>query len=135
MTQEGLFPEEYSFSRVFETSKENLSHQTNPVNINLEAYFQALFQIEPIPTIFEKAEPSSIPEDLRHHALDDVLGKLSTIEIGSKEHIEEYLRYQYRCHFQANTIMNSYKSLELFLRFMKQIGKARTEEVETPGET
>ena len=55
MTQEKLSPEEYSFfSRVFETSKENLSHQTNPVNINLETYFQALFQIEPIPTIFKK---------------------------------------------------------------------------------
>ena len=62
--------------------------------------------------------------------MNDVLGKLSTIEIGGKKHIEKYIRYQYRCHFQANKIMNSYKSLRLFLRFIQQIGKARTEDVE-----
>ena len=80
-------------------------------HINLETYFQALFQIEPIPSqqFSKKQNQAQHKKILDIMQREDVLGQLSTIEITGKDHIEEYLHYPYCCHFQANTIMNSYK--------------------------
>jgi len=130
MTQEELGTEEYRFSKVINTSEEKVYLKDQPAEIDLETYFQNLFQLEPIPTPIEAPEPIKTPEDQRRQMLDNVLSKLSVLEIGGKEHIEEYLRYQYRRYFQANTIRNSYTALEHFMRFIKGVGKEGIEEVD-----
>ena len=130
MTREELSLEEYRFSRVINTSEEKVCPPSQPAEDDLEAYFHSLFQLEPFPTPIEAPEPIKTPEDQRRQMLDNVLSKLSVLEIGGKEHIEEYLRYQYRRHFQASTIRNSYTALEHFMRFMKEVGKEGIEEVD-----
>lgn len=130
MTREELSLEEYRFSRVINTSEEKVCPPSQPAEDDLETYFQSLFQLEPFPTPIEAPEPIKTPEDQRRQMLDNVLSKLSVLEIGGKEHIEEYLRYQYRRHFQASTIRSSYTALEHFMRFMKEVGKEGIEEVD-----
>jgi site-specific recombinase XerD len=130
MTQEELSLEDYRFSRVINTSEEKIYPPSQPAEDDLERYFQTLFQLEPFPSSIEEPEPIKTPEDQRRQMLDNVLWKLSALEIGGKEHIEEYLRYQYRRHFQASTIRNSYTALEHFMRFMKEVGKKGIEQVD-----
>ncbi len=129
MTQEELSSEEYRFSRVIATSEERTYLKDQPAEADLEAYLQDLFHLEPFPTYIKELEPIKSPEEYRRQVLDDVLSKLSALEIGGKEHIEEYLRYQYRRHFQASTIRGSYSSLSVFLKFMKETAKGRIEEI------
>jgi integrase/recombinase XerC len=130
MTREELSLKEFCFSRVINTSEEKIYPPSQPAEDYLERYFQTLFQLEPIPTPIESPEPIKTPEDQRRQMLDNVLSKLSVLEIGGKEHIEGYLRHQYRRHFQASTIRNSYTTLEHFMRFMKEVGKEGIEEVD-----
>jgi integrase/recombinase XerD len=130
MTREELSLKEFCFSRVINTSEEKIYPPSQPAEDDLERYFQTLFQLEPIPTPIESPEPIKTPEDQRRQMLDNVLSKLSVLEIGGKEHIEGYLRHQYRRHFQASTIRNSYTTLEHFMRFMKEVGKEGIEEVD-----
>ena len=47
MTQERLSIEEVSFSRVINTSEKNFHLQNQSKGIDLEIYFQTLFQLEP----------------------------------------------------------------------------------------
>jgi integrase/recombinase XerD len=130
MTREELSLKEFCFSRVINTSEEKIYPPSQPAEDDLERYFQTLFQLEPIPTPIESPEPIKTPEDQRRQMLDNVLSKLSVLEIGGKEHIEGYLRHQYRRHFQASTIRNTYTTLEHFMRFMKEVGKEGIEEVD-----
>ena len=130
MTREELSLKEFCFSRVINTSEEKIYPPSQPAEDDLERYFQTLFQLEPIPTPIESPEPIKTPEDQRRQMLDNVLSKLSLLEIGGEEHIEGYLRHQYRRHFQASTIRNSYTALEHFMRFMKEVGKEGIEEVD-----
>jgi len=130
MTQEELSLEEYRFSRVIATSGEGTYLKEQPAAFDLEAYFEDLFHLEPFPTQIKAVKPIKTPEEYRRQVLEDVLSKLSALEIGGKEHIEEYLRYQYRRHFQASTIRGSYSSLSCFLEFIKETGKGRIEEIE-----
>ena len=110
MTQERLSLEEVSFSRVINTSEKNFQLQNQSAGIDLETYFQTLFQLEPFPLPIELPEPIKTPNEQRRQALDNSLSRLSTLEIGGEGHVEEYLRHQYRRHFQANTIRGSYTS-------------------------
>ncbi len=129
MTQEELSLEKYRFSRLIATSGERTYLKDQPAKADLEAYLQDLSHLEEFPTYIKELEPIKTPEEYRRQVLDDVLSKLSALEIGGKEHIEEYLRYQYRRHFQASTIRGSYSSLSVFLKFMKETAKGRIEEI------
>jgi len=122
MTQERLSIEEVSFSRVINTSEKNFHLQNQSKGIDLETYFQTLFQLEPFPLPIELPEPLKTPQEQRRQALDNSLSRLSTLKIGGEEHVEAYLRHQYRRHFQANTIRGSYTSLSCFLTFLKERG-------------
>ena len=97
MTREELAREEYSLSRVITTSEEKVYPPSQPTEDDLETYFQTLFQLEPIPTPIEAPEPIKTPEDQRRQMLDNVLSKLSVLEIGGKEYIEEYGAFQRQC--------------------------------------
>jgi site-specific recombinase XerD len=129
MTQEGLSLEEYSFSRVINTSKKNTSPLRQSVEGDLETYFQRIFQLEPFPFPIEVPEPLKTPEENRRKMLDHVLSKLSALDAVGQEHLEEYLRYQYRRNFQSNTIRASYSSLSCFLKFLKEIGRGGIKEI------
>jgi site-specific recombinase XerD len=130
MTQERLSIEEVSFSRVINTSEKNFHLQNQSAGIDLETYFQTLFQLEPFPLPIELPEPIKTPNEQRRQALDNSLSRLSNLEIGGEGHVEEYLRHQYRRHFQANTIRGSYTGLSYFFKFLKERGRGGIEEIE-----
>jgi integrase/recombinase XerD len=61
--------------------------------------------------------------------LDDVCGKLEHKEIPGKEHVEAYLRDQYRRNCKANTLRSTFTNLYIFLSFVKASGKSHLEEI------
>ena len=54
---------------------------------------------------------------------EKLLSRLSSMQMPAKEHVEEYLRYQYRRNFKPNTLRSSLAGCELFLKFSKAQGK------------
>jgi len=129
MTHEELCPEDFSFSTVINTSKEIIPATDYPVDLTLDAYLDALSH-EAFDMRHEKTGINAPPPDPRRRILERVLERLSNLEIDGKDHIEEYMRYQYRCHFQANTIRSSFGALVPFVQFIKEKGKASIEEVD-----
>jgi integrase/recombinase XerD len=130
MTREELSLEEYSFSRVINTSEKNVYSPNQQTEDDLETYYQTLFQLDPSPLPIELPEQIKTPEENRREVLDKFLMKLSNLDIVCKEHIEEYLRHQYRRNFQANTIRGSYTGLSYFFKFIKEMGKGGINEIE-----
>ncbi len=65
----------------------------------------------------------------RSRALADVLEKLQAREIPGKEHVEEYLRDQYRRNCRANTLRSTFTSLTIFLGFINETGKTYLEQI------
>jgi len=65
----------------------------------------------------------------RSRALVDVLEKLQAREIQGKEHVEEYLRDQYRRNCRPNTLRSTLTSLDLFLSFIRRSGKSHLEQI------
>ena len=129
MTHEELCPKEFSFSTVINTSKEIIPAKDYPVDLTLDAYLDALSH-EAFDLRHEKTGINEPPVDPRRRMLERVLERLSNLEIDGKDHIEDYVRYQYRCHFQPNTIRSSFGALVPFLQFIKEKGKASIEEVD-----
>ena len=64
------------------------------------------------------------------HVLDPLWLKLRKQDLPGRKYVEEYLRHQYRHHCRPNTIRNSCTALEVFLRFIKGLGRVRAEEME-----
>jgi len=71
----------------------------------------------------KKREQQTVPEENRQRLLNRLILKISAIDIVGQEHLKEYLRYQYRRNFQANTIRASYSSLSCFLKYLKELGR------------
>ena len=131
MTHQELSQEEYRLSRIIITTKEDFNHKHQPFETDLAAYYQKLFQLESITTHAPK-ETAHIPtlEELRYKALNDALKKLSSLQVDGKEHIEEYLRHQYRCFFQSATIRGSYNALSYFVKFISESGRHSIKDIE-----
>lgn len=129
MTQEILSLEEYSFPKVIKDSKKNQSPPRQLCEDDLEIYFQKIFQLEPFPLPTEMPQPRMMPEENRRGMLNHLISKLSSLDIVGQKHLEEYLRYQYRRNFQANTIRASYSSLSCFMKFLKGIGRRGIEDI------
>jgi integrase/recombinase XerD len=129
MTQEQLSLQKYRFSRVINTSEENFSSKQQPSEVDLAACFYAFFQREYVLPPPEEPTPIKTPEEHRSQALDSALLKLSSSETAGKEHIEAYLRHQYRRNFQANTIRGSYTSISYFFKFLKERGIGGIDEI------
>lgn len=87
------------------------------LSITLETYLQAL-SCETIISGFDE-EPAKPPldRDDPRRDLDKDLGRLSALEIPGKEHVEAYLRDQYRRQCKPNTTRNSLIALRGFLEF------------------
>jgi site-specific recombinase XerD len=110
MIQGELTPENYRFPEVLNPSEKDLHPGEQP------AY------TKPFPSKTKHGNPTPIRDGSRRNVLDNCLLKLSALEIDGKEHVEEYLRYQYRRYFKAGTIRSSYASLECFLKLIKGKG-------------
>jgi integrase/recombinase XerD len=129
MTREGLSPEEFSFSTINNTSKESNAPPNLATDLTLQTYLDALSQLESFSPGNIEETVKALPPEPRRQELERVLKKLSAMELVGKEHVEEYVRHQYRCHFQPNTIRNSYNALVPFLRFVGRNGKRFIEEI------
>ncbi|MBW2202311.1 MAG: tyrosine-type recombinase/integrase [Deltaproteobacteria bacterium] len=64
------------------------------------------------------------PRGPKKKPIDQALDKLSGMEIPAKEHVEAYLRHQYRRNCKASTLRGNLMACELFLSFFKSQGKA-----------
>lgn len=117
MTREALWSERSNFS-----SPIRAPEQTPSADLTLETYLRVPYGKESLSS-FDEIEPRELCPDPRRRELDRVLMKLSVMETAAKEYVEEYVRYQYRCYCSSNTIRNSYKAVESFVRFMKERGK------------
>ena len=105
-----LTPENYRFPEVSNPSEKDPLPEEQPTHT------------EPFPLKIKQKNPTPILDGSRRHVLENCLLKLSAIEIDGKEHVEEYLRSQYRRYFKAGTIKSSYASLECFLKLIKGKG-------------
>ena len=120
MTLEELLPERSNFS-----SSKRASEKTPSTDLSFETYLRVPFGKESLSS-FDKIEPRELCPAPRRRELDRVLMKLSVMETAGKEYVEEYVRYQYRCYCSSNTIRNTYKALERFLKFIKERGKVES---------
>jgi integrase/recombinase XerD len=64
------------------------------------------------------------------HVLDRFKLNLWRQDIPGRIHVEQYLRQQYLHHCRPGTLRGSYGVLEAFVRFIKQMGRNRLEEME-----
>jgi len=129
MTHKELCPEDFGFSTVINTSKEIIPATDYPIDLTLGTYLDGL-SCEAFDLSHEETGIKAPPSDPRRRMLECVLEKLLTLEIDGKDHIEEYVRYQYRCYFQPNTIRSSFGALVPFVQFIKDKGKGSIEKVE-----
>jgi integrase/recombinase XerD len=102
--------------------------QTHPLYIDLKA---SLASISPsrLPT----KSQNLFPRNHRWHTecrrgLDLALRRLSRKQLAGKDHIESYLRDQYRRNLRPSTMTNSLRAIESFLCFVQKGGDARCEE-------
>ena len=130
MAREELSLQEYRFSTVVNNSERHFSEKDQPSDIDLASCFYAFFQRNKIPSQdIDQPQPLKTPEENRYEALNRSLIKLAALEITGKEYIEEYLRYQYRRNFQANTLRNSCIGLSSFFLFLHKIGRRGIKEI------
>jgi len=64
------------------------------------------------------------PRGPKKSPIEWALDKLSGMEIPAKEHVEAYLRHQYRRNCKASTLRGNLMACELFLTFYQSQGKA-----------
>jgi integrase/recombinase XerD len=93
------------------------------VSITLETFLQALSSETIITGFDEENTKPLLDRDDPRRDLDRHLKKLSAFEIPGKEHVEAYLRDQYRRQCKPNTMRNSLIALRGFLEFAGKRGK------------
>ena len=131
MALETLFTGEFCFPTEIDTSKELIPPPEPSNNLTLNSYLEALSHNERPEQGEEDIQVKALsPSDRRRLVLGHTLKKLSILEVDGKDHVENYLRHQYRLHFQANTLQNTYSGLALFLRFIKERGKGSVQKIE-----
>ena len=131
MTQDVLSTEELGFATVINTSKASISRPESSTDLTLRTYLDALTHGESLSSTDEEL-PIKAPSrtESRRRVLEHCLKRLSDLELDAGGYVEEYLCHQYRSHFQASTIRNTYTGLVLYLGFIKEKGKAGIEEVD-----
>jgi len=78
-------------------------------------------------------EQVSISEQERLHdqhqstIINQMLQKLSTMDLPERERVQCYMRHKWRLNHKANSLRNSLKAIELFLTFYTRLGKSRVE--------
>jgi site-specific recombinase XerD len=69
------------------------------------------------------------PPKPKKKPIELILDRLSEMDIPGKEHLEEYLRHQYRRNFKFSTLRGNLTACELFLSFLNDSGKASLEQI------
>ena len=97
--------------------------------------------VDVIPTIESESPPqlnfktqSLSPRNWRwqkecRRGFDSVLKRLSEKQLVGKNHVEGYLRDQYRRHLRPNTLGNALRAIEGFITFIQKEGKVHLEEI------
>jgi len=131
MTQDVLSTEELGFATIINTSKPSIPRPESSTDLTLGTYLDALTHGESLSSRDEDL-PIKAPSrtESRRGVLEHCLKRLSVLELDAGGYVEEYLCHQYRSHFQASTIRNTYTGLVLYLGFIKEKGKAGIEEVD-----
>ena len=131
MTQDVLSTEELGFATVINTSRASISHLESSTDLTLGTYLDALTHGESLSSSDEDLPiKAPSPGESRRRVLEHCLKRLSDLELDAGGYVEEYLCHQYRSHFQASTIRNTYTGLVLYLGFIKEKGKAGIENVD-----
>jgi integrase/recombinase XerD len=88
-------------------------------------------QVQPATHESVKSE-SAVPyqQHLAQTSIDQILQKLSPMELPAKEHFERYLRHKWRLNHKARTLQSSFTSVWFFLDFYAKSGKRDLEEME-----
>jgi integrase/recombinase XerD len=129
MTPRELLSEKCRFSSINITPDNATDFDDYPSNIDLETYLRAISQSEPLITPYTETQGSAHLHEVRRQGLDSVLKKLSGKAISGKEHVEEYLRDQYRRGCRSNTLRQSLTTIDNFLTFIRQPGKSHLEQI------
>jgi site-specific recombinase XerD len=69
------------------------------------------------------------PPKPKKKTIELILDRLSKMDIPGKEHLEKYLRHQYRRNFKFSTLRGNLTACELFLSFLNDSGKASLEQI------
>lgn len=129
MTPRRLLPEELRFSSVNDNSQTSPSIKDYYASLNLETYLEAISKEDFLSLSDESVDYGKLFHSSRRRGLEQVLDGLHRQEIPGKEHVEEYLKDQYRRNLKVNTFRNSSKAIISFLEFAKERGRHHLEEI------
>ena len=123
MTQERMIPNH----EVLPTFYQQL--QTHPLYIDLTPVLESAS-----PTGSELKPQNLFPRNHRWHTecrrgLERALKRLSEKDPAGKDHIEAYLRDQYRRNLSPGTLVNALRSIESFMFFIHRRGKVHLEQI------
>ncbi len=129
MTPRALSAERFNFSRVNNTTQESVPIEDYPNFLNLETYLDAISQEDSLPPSTDEVDYRELFQSERRRGLERVLDRLLKKDVPGKEHVEAYLRDQYRRNLRVNTFRNSYGGIVSFLEFLKERGRHHVEEI------
>jgi integrase/recombinase XerD len=69
-------------------------------------------------------------QHLAQTLIDQIVQKLSRLELPAKEHFERYMRHKWRLNHKPRTLQSSFTSVRLFLDFYAKSGKGDLAEME-----
>ena len=90
-----------------------------------------MIQVESASNESVKSE-SAVPheEHLAKTQIEQILQKLSRLELPAKEHFESYMRHKWRLNHKRSTLQGSFASVRHFLEFYGKSGKRNLSEME-----
>ena len=86
--------------------------------------FVTSLRLDRVPPRPDQTEHGLFYHERRRATLDLTLGKLCSLDLPGREHVEAYLRDQYRRHLSSNTLRNSFTANRSFLELVKRGGKS-----------
>ncbi|MBU4185484.1 MAG: hypothetical protein KKI12_12770 [Proteobacteria bacterium] len=105
-------------------SHEDLEHSkqfTIPNKVPTKSISSVSVEVKPFTKIHG---PETRPKEI-----DKILSRLSAMDFPGKDHVEEYLRHLYRHNCKFNTIKGSLTAAQLFLSFIKSLGKTEIKQI------
>lgn len=122
-----LETQKYSTTIPQQFPAECISHLQNHTCLNPDN--QAASHLQPILIIKQNGQLKDSRNFLPKDVLSGILLKLWQIEVPGKDHVECYLRDQYRRNFRLNSIKNMLATIASFLVLVKKDGKNCLEEI------
>jgi site-specific recombinase XerD len=129
MTPVELSLEKLRFSSVNAISTDTIPNEDYSTTVDLETYLEALSEEASLPPPSAEIDYSHLFHSERRKGLEQILDRLFGKEMPGKDHVEAYLRDQYRRHLRVNTLRNSLITMESFLVFVKGRGRRHLEAI------